>query len=165
MSSRVAAWVAITGILAFASATPAIAQDRPDFSGTWKAVEQSLGGQLQSFDDDWTLVIEQDASQIYLAQSMAVLEHELVYRLDGSESRNQTQSVSGEQWTHLSRADWMEGAIVIRSTTTRESGRSWESLVTYYLDVDGRLRSTSLLPDIRSHDIMGVETIIWVKQP
>ena len=142
----------------------AVAQSRPDFSGTWKAVERSTGGNLQPFDVDWMLEVEQDTSLISLTQSMASLEHRLIYRLDGSESRNETSSVTGELWTHVSRAEWLGGAIVIRTTTTRASGSSWEELITYSLDVDGRLTFTRLSRDIRSPNIMGTETIVWEKE-
>ena len=98
-------------------------------------------------------------------QTRSRLEDKLVYRLDGSDSRNETTTVTGEKWAHVSRARWVGPAVVITTTTTREStGRSWDWMTTYFLTADGNLSVATLDGVLTSDQAMDLRTVSFRKQ-
>ena len=85
---------------------------------------------------------EADRLQIKLdGQSLTVTgtyrREPLTYKLDGSPSRNVTVTAAGEQWKHESLARWVGNAVLIVTTTTRQTGQSWEWLTIYSMDSGG----------------------------
>ena len=121
--------VLLFAVLLF-TADPFSAQPRASFSGTWLATS----GPQQ-------LVITQDATQLTVTDARGRL---WAYRLDGSESRNETTSVTGEKWTPVSQAKWVSSALVITTTTTRAAGQQWDWMTIYTRDGDGNLQVTTL---------------------
>jgi hypothetical protein len=120
----------------------------------WKAVDQQE-----------TLRIVQDASRLLVTQTRGRLEHKLEYRLDGSDSRNETRTVTGEKWMHLSRARWVGAAVVITTTTTREStGRSWDWMSTYFLSSDDNLSVATLDAVLTSDQVMDLRTVVFTRK-
>ena len=140
------------------------AQERPDFSGVWTTNLGKSPGTSQSYSETWQLEIDQDENRLSLTETRGPLEEHFEYLLDGSQSFNSTRTVTGERWTYSSEAEWIADAVVIRNTTTRANGGSWDSLITYSLDPEGRLRLTLLAGDIRGGHVMGLETILWTKE-
>ena len=136
--------------------TTGVAQGKPDFSGTWTS---SSARRPQ-------LTISQDFSRLTITETDASLERKLVYRLDGSESRNETTSVSGEKWTHVSHAKWVSNGLVITTATTRESiGRPWEWLTIYSLEAGtGNLKVGTLDAVLRPGPYMDLSMAIYSKQ-
>src|SRR5215475_3899767 len=106
-----------------------LAQDKPSFKGTWVSSERPLPA----------LTITQDDSR--LTQSGP--EGTLTYQLDGSDSRNETKTVLGEKWIHISKIKWIGSALVISTTTTPELGGSWDWMKIYTLDETGTLKITT----------------------
>ena len=107
------------------------AQERASFAGIWTAAAPNAQ----------RLIIEQDATLLRITDSRNRV---LTYRLDGSESRNQTTTVRGETWNHVSRARWVSSALVIITTTTREAGQQWDWMTIYRRDGQGNLLVTTL---------------------
>ena len=130
-----------------------IAQDRASFAGTWVGVSVAQ-----------RLVIAQDAKQLSVTDARGAV---LVYQLDGSPSRNQTQTVRGTAWTLVSTAKWVSSALVITTTTTRETGQSWDSMTIYRRSTDGNLHVTMLDAILNSgpHNAMGMYTVEYKSQP
>ena len=138
--------------LGFFSSTAA-AQSKPDFSGTWKPLQQS--GQV---------TIAQDGPSFVVTTTRADGSSEtLAYRLDGSESRNATTDVTGTVWTHVSRATWMNSAVVITTTTNRESGGKWEWMRVYSLKSDNQLSVTTFDGVLHDARLMDTSTVSYGK--
>ena len=132
-------------------AVPA-AQDRADFSGTW------VGG-----PNAQRLVIKQDATQLTVTDGRGRV---LVYRLDASESRNETTTVRGEKWTHVSHAKWVSSALVVTTTTRRAEGQSWDWMTIYRRDGQGNLLVTTLdaVTDPGPFMAMAMSTVEYKKE-
>ena len=132
----------------------AAAADHPSFAGSWTSASPRE-----------ELRITQDASRITVGRTRGRVEDALVYRLDGSESRNESRTVTGEKWTHVSRARWVGAALVVTTTTTREStGRSWDWMTTYFVTSDGQLSVATLDGVLTSDQAMDLRTTVFGKQ-
>jgi len=129
MSAKMVRRWLIAGMVTMLTAS-GMAQERASFAGTWTAV---TGPQR--------LAIEQSIAQLVVTDARG---QKLTYRLDGSESRNETFTVRGEKWTHVSQARWVSSAVVITTTTTREAGQHWDWLTIYRRDGSGNLQVTTL---------------------
>lgn len=132
----------------------AIAQEVPDFSGVWKA----------KHSDSVTLEITQDDSVIEVVRRNGVQEDRFRYGLDGSESRNVWFGAGNQRLTEVSRAEWLDGALVLNTSTIRDDGASNEVLRMYYLDLLGDLRVALLDNDIRSEIAMGITSETFERQ-
>ena len=137
------------------SAHNLIAQQKPNLSGKWTSLEAR--GQ--------TLTISQDATSVTITKTDLRLEHAFVYRLDGSESHNQTLSLSGETWTYVSHANWITNALVVNHSTTRAStGRPWDWMEIYFLESGtGNLKVTTLDAILNPGPFMGLRTVTYTK--
>jgi hypothetical protein len=108
-----------------------IAQQRPDFTGTWVIVSpKEMAGQQESIAHGATMLLRGHASEGG--------EHLFAYKLDGSESRN-VITMGGREIVTLSKAAWSGGALTIASSTTYPDGRTLEQNETWTLGKDGRL--------------------------
>jgi hypothetical protein len=136
------------------------AQDRPNFSGTW-VFDQGPVPQP-------TLRITQDIRNLRITEIGTSRGWDLTYQLDGSESLNETTTLSGETWTYLSQTNWVTNALVITTETTRESiGRSWESLAIYFLDASSGDLSVAKLDAVTfpRGPLMSLRTTTYTRQP
>jgi hypothetical protein len=129
------------------------AQNKPSFTGTWVATTGTS-----------ELVIVQDVTQVRVTDARGRV---LTYRLDGSESRNETRTVVGEKWTHVSQARWVSSALVITTTTTREAGQRWDWLTIYRRDGEGGLQVTTLdaVTDPGPYLAMSLNTVGYKQKP
>lgn len=117
-------------VLAFAPAM-ALAQAKPDFTGTWIVVTPAEGaGQEQDVRHTATTLSKGHASEGG--------GHHATYKLDGTESRNSLTS-HGQEIVTLSKALWDGDKVVITNATTYPDGRKLESKETWSLDSTGRL--------------------------
>src|SRR5262245_35352056 len=117
-------WNGLLGFGTFLAVLPilSMSQDRPNLSGRW-----------QSDTHDQALEIELRGNELSITE-LRGLEHRLLYRLDGPESRNETLTVRGETWAHVSEARWVGSSILVITETTREdTGGSWEWMNIYHL--------------------------------
>jgi hypothetical protein len=131
----------------------AVAQWKPDFSGRWK----SPGPAAQ-------INIAQDGPAFVVTIAGAHGNTEtLTYRLDGAESRNTTRDVTGAVWTHVSRATWMNSAVVITTTTSRDSGGGWQWMRVYSLKGDGELSVTTFDGVLHDARLMDTSTVFYEK--
>ena len=121
----------------------------PNFSGGWVSVEGNR-----------TIEIDQNENQ-FIAPGPRGGMH--VFALDGSESRNEIATASGDVWRTVSHARWVEGSIVIETTYITPNG-SFDELIMYFRALDGRLNVSALGADIRSPQIMGIQTTEYEKQ-
>jgi hypothetical protein len=136
----------------FFSSTAA-AQSKPDFSGTWKPLQPSV-----------QITIAQDGPSFVVTTAHAGGSSEtLTYRLDGYESRNTTKDVTGTIWTHVSQATWMNSAVVVTTTTNRESGGKWEWMRVYSLKSDGQLSVTTFDGVLHDARLMDTSTVSYAK--
>ena len=147
---RSAGSLVVMTILLTAS-TPA--QERADLSGNW------VGG-----PNGQRLVIKQDAAQLTVTDGRGRV---LVYRLDASESRNETTTVTGEKWTHVSQAKWVSSALVVTTKTTRAAGQNWDWMTIYRRDGQGNLLVTTLdaVTDPGPFMAMSMLTVEYQKEP
>jgi hypothetical protein len=140
------------------------AQSRPDFSGKWTLVagpDVIVGGPLGREG-----VISQDATSVTFTQSLPVTHdpnRSLTYRVDGSESRNETRTLRGETWTHLSQARWMSEALLVTTITNAGITGRWESVLTCSLDGKGNLVIVSVDPNLWPPSTMSTRTLTYSK--
>jgi hypothetical protein len=109
------------------------AQQKPDFSGRWVVVEPAgeAGGEQQITHD-------LQANTLTIAHDSEGHGHKLVYKLDGTESRNALAS-HGSEIVILSKAMWTGNQIAIRSLATYPDGRRMDSKQVWSLDAGGQL--------------------------
>jgi hypothetical protein len=128
------------------------AQNKPNFTGTWVSSTSQI------------LTIVQDESRLTVREIFPSLERTLTYQLDGSESQNETKTVLGETWKHLSKIMWVSKALVITTRTTRETGSSWDSMKIYTLDSQGTLSVTTVDAVAMMGPYMFVGTVTFTRQ-
>lgn len=103
------------------AATVAQAQDKPNFAGTWTAVQDpnaptgGRGGGGGSLGQGAT--ITQDAKTLTVTRTTQNGEIKLVYNLDGSESKNMMMGRGG-QTEQVSKATWEGNTLVITTNYT-----------------------------------------------
>jgi hypothetical protein len=130
-----------------------VSQDRPNLSGIW-----------QSDSHDQALEIELRQNELSITE-LRGLEHRLVYRLDGPESRNETLTARGETWVHVSEARWVGSSILVITETTREeAGGSWEWMNIYHLTGTGKLSVTHIDHVLGPDDVMNLSTTTYTRQ-
>ena len=118
-------------VFAVIAAVAIHAQKRPDFSGTWVQISPAEGaGQEQVFT--------QTAVTLAMSHGSEGGHHALMYKLDGSESRNELSS-HGDKIVTLSRAIWKGEQLVITSATAYPDGRKLDQVLTLSLDEKGQL--------------------------
>ena len=132
-----------------ACAVSVLAQDRPDFSGTWtadraKSVRTGSDGKVRTammLGAEFTA--RQDAAALTLQITAGQLRVTAVYNLDGTESRNSSPGGAGEPDVEVvSRASWDGSKLVIRSTSSAQSGGKTiqiASVRTLFIESDGTL--------------------------
>lgn len=150
--SILARMLVTAGVSAWLGMSPSAAE-RPNFSGRWIGA-----GSAVSF------TIEQNDSTVTITYPPGVVEgRRLVFNLDGSETRNTTRTVTGETWTHVSRARWVTSALLIVTTTTRENIGSWDWMAIYSFTADSNrnLSVTTVDAALSSADVMATETRIY----
>jgi len=126
-------------------------QERPNFQGAWTSPEHS-GVSLTTTQDEFRVT-----------EAGPLGQNTLVYRLDGSDSRNETKTVRGETWVHVSRSQWVSSALVITITTTRENGASWSWMKIYTMD-KGMLKITTVDAVLENAIDMAVRTVSYSPQ-
>lgn len=133
-------------------------QQRPDLSGTWVVTSAPHAPQR--------LRVTQEASRVSIVEYSGARERTLVFQLNGTDSRNETRTLAGEIWSHVSQAKWVSNALVVTTTTTRGStGRSWAWMTTYFRDGDGNLKVTTLdlVTDPEPFMSMAQSTVVYAK--
>ena len=123
---------------------PVSAQAKPDFSGTWtfdqaKSAQPGPDGKVvvaAMLGDE--CVVKQDATTLSLAIKFGGGLVNAAYKLDGSESRNQSPGSMGEV-TVISHASWDGGRLVILSTSTQADGVTVNTRRVLSIDADGNL--------------------------
>lgn len=148
---------ALMTVLLASAAAGGILQ-RPDFSGRWtfdrdKSMKPGPDGRVvlaTIMGDEFVAV--QDASSLTLQVKAGELSVNVVYRLDGTETRNVSPGVGQPDIPVTSRASWDGDKLVIRSTSSSiENGRvvTLETTRVLYLD-DGDLviERTGTPPDL-----------------
>lgn len=106
------------------------AQAKPDFSGVWVAVSPDTAG----FEE----TIRQDGQTLTLIHAAEGEDHQQVYRLDGTETRNTTAS-HGQEIVSIARARWDGVRLVITESVRYPDGRTVEGRKTFSLDENGFL--------------------------
>jgi hypothetical protein len=121
MTSRFFAVIAMTLAISFAAG----AQDKPDFSGKWVAVDPQAapannaaaggsgpGGRGRGFQPGFgpEFTVKQDAKTLTITRGGQA--PQLKYNLDGSESKN-TMTRDGQQIEQISTAKWEGNTLVI----------------------------------------------------
>lgn len=120
----------LLAFIAFGSVV-ALAQAKPNFSGTWVAVSPAeAAGQEQE--------VRHTATTLSTGHASEGDGHHATYKLDGTESRNELTS-HGEPIITISKALWDGDKVVITSTTSSSDGRKMESKQIWSLDSTGRL--------------------------
>jgi hypothetical protein len=113
-------------------ASPA-AQQKPDFSGLWVVVAPADGAGTEQ-----RITHDLKANTLMLAHDSEGQGHRIVYKLDGTESRNALAS-HGSEIVMVSKAQWIGAQIAIRSVTAYPDGRRMESKQVWSLDASGQL--------------------------
>lgn len=126
---------AIAGVLAIcttASARLPRLSPHPDLSGSW-SVASTEGLGYSPFGARFT--VRQDASTITIQSDRETV----TYRLDDSENARTTQTATGATWRRVSRARFVQHALLV--TTRIEAGPTgqWEDLFIVSLDRPGEV--------------------------
>jgi hypothetical protein len=152
-SSRLTQFVRLLLVALPFFSSSAVAQLKPDFSGRWK----SPGTSAQ-------INIAQDGPAFVVTSAGAHGNTEtLTYRLDGAESRNTTRDVTRAVWTHVSQATWMNSAVVVTTTTSRDDGGKWQWMRVYSLKGDGELSVTTFDGVLHDARLMDTSTVFYEK--
>lgn len=130
------------------AAAPAIAQDKPNFSGTWTLVVDpnapaptgrggggGLGQGATITQDDKTLTVTRTTGQG---------EIKLVYNLDGSDSKNMMMGRGG-QTEQISKASW-DGTKLVITTTFTMGDNTVTRTQSFMLDASGQLVVSTTSP-------------------
>ena len=123
---------------------PVSAQARPDFSGTWvfDQAKSSRSGANGKFVAAAMLgdecAVKQDVATLTLAIKFGGSLINAAYKLDGSESRNQSPGATGDV-TVISHASWSGTTLVILSTSTQADGVTVETRRVLWIDTGGDL--------------------------
>ncbi len=127
--------------LALVVASLALAQGKPNFSGTWTpqapaaGAEQGRGrgmggGPMTVTQTDKTLTVE---------RKMGEMSMKSVYNLDGTESKNEMMGRGGQTMTTTSTAKWDGSKLVITTKSEGPNGPQ-ERTQTWSLTADGNLQ-------------------------
>ena len=107
----------------------ASAQQRSDFSGRWVVISPPGQGEEQITHTPTELRVEHPSEDGH---------HTLVYKLDGTETR-QVQTSHGEEVVTLATATWESGTLLVEQTTTAPDGHQLEMKTAWSLDAEGQL--------------------------
>jgi hypothetical protein len=110
-----------------------LAQQKPNFSGRWVVLAPADGAGSEQL-----VTHDPKANTLTLAHDSEGDGHKLVYKLDGTESRNALAS-HGSEIVILSKAQWAGDQIAITSVATYPDGRRMESKQMWSLDASGQL--------------------------
>jgi hypothetical protein len=129
------------------AAAPAIAQDKPNFSGSWTLVvdpNAAGGGGGRGGRGGAGLgqaaTLTQDATTLTVTRQTQNGEVKMVYNLDGSDSKNMAMGRGG-QTEQVSKAAWDGNKLVI-STTLTMGENTVTRTQTFALDATGQLTVT-----------------------
>ena len=137
----------LTGALFAASLAPGlVAQDIPDFGGTWNregpAPAQAAGAGIAGLGT--TATITQTDSTITLSRTSQFGQLSSVYNLDGS-SRSSTLNIGEFSVPQNSTATWADGALLL-TTSMEYNGNYFEISVKLSLDAEGKLTAVVTTP-------------------
>lgn len=122
--------LAFSLLLTVVAASSAFAQARPDFSGSWKfnAVKSAQPGPdgkvvlAAMLGDEFTA--RQSAASLELAIRAGATKVEVIYKLDGSESRNVSPGPPGQPGIPVvSTAKWEGDRLVVTSSSTSNNAQ------------------------------------------
>lgn len=141
----------IVGALSLVVATtPAIAQDKPDFSGAWTLVADpnaapgGRGGRGGGAGLGQGATLTQDATTLTITRTTPNGEMKTVFNLNGSESKNMMQGRGG-QTEQVSKAMW-DGAKLVVTTNFMMGENSVTRTQAFALDGSGQLVVTTTAP-------------------
>jgi hypothetical protein len=100
--------IGLTAAAILAVATVASAQ-KPDFSGTWTldpAVAPAAGGVVGGALGNGPATVKQSADTLTIERTMGDANITLIYKLDGTDSRNMLMGPAGQQVDSMSNAKW-----------------------------------------------------------
>jgi hypothetical protein len=143
-----------------AGPSAAVAQSKPNFTGTWQILESSAK------DAQAHLMIAQDGSAFVVTDTGADGSPEkLTYRLDGSDSANKHKDSNRKTLDQVSQAKWVNAAIVIATTINDDHGGTWEGMQVYSLNPEGRLSVTTFDGILTNATLMATTTRLYEKLP
>jgi len=135
-------------------AAPASAQDQ--LSGRWSHSENS-----QEF-----IVITVSGSEVSITEATGAGPYTFRYTLGGPARTDRVGTASGEIWTRVSRAEKVNEAIVVNTTTTRPTGGSSESMRMYFIARSNELTVASLGGTLASGGkLMTLNTVQYLRAP
>lgn len=123
------------------------APEPPDLSGAWNHPASSTDGDRAPVS--WAMIVDTSPPRLVVEQTATELrvtgrrgfdtgESTFVYRLDGSESANESMHFRSHQDRHVSTARWVGATLLITTVTTHEDdGTETESISAYSLDFGG----------------------------
>ena len=130
------------------AATTAVAQDKPNFSGSWTLVVdpnapapsgRGGGGGLGQ-----AATITQDAKTLTVTRTTQNGEVKVVYNLDGSDSKNMMMGRGG-QTEQISKATWDGNKLVVTTNFTMGENQVTRTQ-TFVLDASGQLVVSTTSP-------------------
>jgi hypothetical protein len=128
-------------ILLLCFGPPALAQQRPDFTGVWApevlktSAPAASGGSVGLPPSD--LTVRQTATELSISRTVFDMVNIQTYKLDGSESTNRSGAV-----TRVSRSHWDGARLVIESKASQVTSAgysAWTDKEIYSIDSRGRL--------------------------
>ncbi len=138
--------VALGALSLILAATTAVAQDKPNFSGTWTLVVDpnaappaggGRGGRGGGRGLGQGATLAQDDRTLTITRTTQMGEIRTVYNLDGSDSKN-TVTMGGNAVEQVSRATW-DGSKLVISTTSTFNDTPRTVTQAFMLDASGQL--------------------------
>jgi hypothetical protein len=122
---------------------PLTAQDKPDFTGTWKLADPATPDMFTPT----VMTVVQDATMLTLTTISKMGEFKTSYKLDGSEAPS-PMDLNGMTIDRMTRLVW-EGNKLLLIITSKMETQSIEFKSTWSLTADGALATQTTVPDFQ----------------
>ena len=136
------AFVRIAAVWALFAGAAVVAQEKPNFAGTWKLASEA--------GDPFTapqMVVVQNAKTLTVTSTSQMGEIKTTYNLDGTEARSPLD-LNGTTIDRVTRAAW-SGSKLVLTAISEFNGQTFEVKSTWTLNGDGTLLSETTRPDFQ----------------
>lgn len=133
----------VVSLVVALSGLTAVAQDKPNFAGTWKLTSAPT-------DDPFTspqMVVTQDAKTLIVTTSSQMGEIKTTYNLDGTEGSSPLD-FGGNSMARTTKLTW-ESSKMVLGTKADFGGQAFETKAVWSLDATGTLLVENTRPDFQ----------------
>ncbi len=123
-------------------ATAAMAQDRPDFTGTW-----TLSGEAPDAFTPTRMVVTKDATVLTVTTTGQMGEFKTTYHLDGTEGQSPLE-IQGNTMDRTTKATWNGNTLTLTATSDM-NGQAFEVKSVVSAGPDGTMVVETTFPDFQ----------------